>query len=359
MSHDFGAPPRPAWVPVTSRKLEAETCSEHSAGVVKTISQVERLNDGNWIEFADADLNAGWQSAVLSYSCSDPKVNTDESSREHPRHQRATDPLVVEFACHFVNGPLYDNASTGLSSRFFSSRQWQDGSWAQFARVPFGDGYRQLRVVYGKDHDRPSNLEIRVDRLDGPMIAQVPLTRTESHRQEDAAHIQKFGEVVCELTTATTGTHDLFVISRTPRGGEPADLWFLRFEDYRGVIPLQNTEMKVEIRIDCPTGRKIGEFHPRYTGPAGTRCETIVPLCPFPKSHSQKLCLVVRSATGKPLDAIDWVALEKSSGPRKLAANLDVTLSRPALLGAQSYGALISETMAATTWFPQMSFMVP
>ena len=46
------------------------------------------------------------------------------------------------------------------------------------------------------------------------------------------------------------------------------DFEYLRFEQYRGELPLQKNEVKLELRAGSKDGPKLGEFYPRFTGGA-------------------------------------------------------------------------------------------
>jgi hypothetical protein len=127
--------------------------------------------------------------------------------------------------------------------------------------------------------------------------------------------IQLYQEAVGEMSAQATGTHDVFVVFHSDDKKLVGEFEYLRFEQYRGKIPLQKNEVKLEVRVGAKDGEKIGEFYPRFTGGADVFREMVATLEPTRLTGPQALYFVVRSATDKSIGTIDWVSLEKAKEP--------------------------------------------
>jgi hypothetical protein len=318
--HDFqNPPPRPPWPQLETVQMEAEKSTAFSSGAARTPSGVTGLKDGDWITFDKVDFQRGWQSAVLRFASDVQEMNTDKSAQNPPRHQKTTDPLVL--ACSASGSALakrtgYDDASPKIGQYWTRVFNLPNGAWLRFNQVPLGEGYRRFRAVYGYIGTSPARLEVRLDRVDGPLAVQVPLPRTP--KPENGPMI--YGEAVVALAPAVTGTHDVFLVfqseEKAPLG--KVEFEYFRFEQYRGQIPLQKNEVKIEIRAGGKDGEKLGEFYPRFTGGADVFRELVATLEPTKLTGPQTLYFVVRSATGKPIGTIDWLSLEKAKQPMDL-----------------------------------------
>jgi hypothetical protein len=316
--HDFqNPPPRPNWPQLEQRRLEAEACAANSAGAAKSPTAVTGMKDGDWIAWDGVAAEAGWQSAVLRFSSDVSEMNSDRSAQEAPRHQKATDPLVLNCSV-LAAKPGYDAASPGITNAWTFARNVQNGSWLRFNQVPLGDGYRRFRAVYGANTASPRSVEVRLDRVDGPLVAQAALPQTEERPVGTVgsdAFLHVYGEAVCDVAPDAKGTHDVFLVFRDAANTPVGEFEYFRFEQYRGKIPLQKNEVKLEVRVGSKDGEKLGEFYPRFTGGADVFRQTVTTLEPARLAGPQTLYFVVRSATGKPLGAIDWLSLEKAQQP--------------------------------------------
>ena len=316
--HDFqNPPPLPKWPQLETARMEAEACTTLSSGSAKTPDGVTGLKDGDWFAFDNVDLAQGWQSAVLRFASDVAEMNADRSGQQAPRHQKTTDPLVLDCSV-LAEKPGYDAASPGIQCAWTFARNIQDGNWLRFNQVPLGDGYRRFRVVYGTTSAGPQSFEVRLDQLDGPVVAQAALPQTQQTPVGTIgsdAFVHVYGEVVCAVAPEATGTHDVFVVFRGAQQAPVGEFEYFRFEQYRGQIPLQKDEVKLEIRVGGQDGEKLGEFYPRSTGGLSTYRETVTALEPAKLVGPQTLYFVVRSATGKPLGAIDRISLEKAKEP--------------------------------------------
>ena len=226
-------------------------------------------------------------------------MNTDSSARAASRHQKLTDPLVLEMEHN-------DGTEEHVHKQWTFLYDLGDGAWVRFNHVPLGQGYRRFRAVFGNNAAAPWRLEVRLDRLNGPLVGQVTLGQTDRVR---GPLVQIFGEAVGELSAAATGTHDVFLVLRSEKGKPTVNFEYLRFEQSRGVIPLARNEVQLEVRVGRPDGPKIGVFYPHYTGDKPG--EFVAPL--EPAQGNQPLILVARSALGKPLGTIAELTLEKAA----------------------------------------------
>jgi hypothetical protein len=191
----------------------------------------------------------------------------------------------------------------------------EDGAWAQFEQVPLGEGYRRFRVVYGNMNDGPRHLEVHLDRVDGPLVGRVALPRTDRPRGQ---WIQLYQQAVGEISAQATGTHDVFVVFHSDDKQLVGEFEYFRFEQYRGQIPLQKNEVKLEVRVGAKDGEKLGDFYPRFTGGADVFREMVAAFEPGTLTGKQSLYFVVRSAADMPIGTIDWISLEKARQPMDL-----------------------------------------
>jgi hypothetical protein len=290
--HDFASPPvLPQWPQLQTGALPGGRVAEG-------------LRDGASVNLGEVDFGQGWQSAVMDFASTVKELNTDRSGRQAPRHQKVTDPLVLEVA-----------GNNGLQERI--RRQWTfmhtvaDGAWVRFNQVPLGEGYRRFRVIYGNDQPTPRTVEVRLDAVDGPLVGTVTLPQTDNTRA--GSRIQIYQEAVGAISEAATGTHDVFLVFRSPDDKQVGEFEYFRFEQYRGAIPLQKNEVKFELRADSPTGEKLGELYPRFTGTDGPVRPMVANL--EKAAGKRPLYLVVRSAVAGDLGRIEGLRLEKAREP--------------------------------------------
>lgn len=138
------------------------------------------------------------------------------------------------------------------------------------------------------------------------------LSQTDIPRQgQGQGHIQIYQEAVGEVSAEASGTHDVYIVFHSEDKKPVGAFDYLRFEQYRGQIPLQKNEVKIEVRADGKDGEKLGELYPRFTGGANVFRETVATLEPRKLAGPQALSFVVRSAMGKPIGAVDWISLER------------------------------------------------
>jgi hypothetical protein len=298
--HDFDAPPTlPRWPQTVSQTFEASQCSSHSAGVKSTPAGLMGLGDGDWFAVDPGSSGSGWQTAVLRLASDAKQMNGNRTPRAVPRHQKATDPLVLE-ATH------NDGAREKMRTQWTFFYKIEDGAWVRYDRVPLGEGYRRIRVAYGSDRPEPWQLEVRLDRMDGPCVGRVELTQTDRPR---GSHVQIYHEALAELSPEARGTHDVFLVFRST-GGKPAvDFEYLRLEQYRGVLPLGKNDVQIEVRAGSKNGPKLGVIYPRFTGGADRFRDLVAPL--DRATPRGPLFFVVRSALARPIGTVSQIRLEK------------------------------------------------
>jgi len=303
--HDFENPPPLAdWPPLVEERVPTSV-GRHTA-----------LQDGDVIPFGDVDLDEGWQAATVEFASDVKEVNTDGAARQSPRHQKATDPLVLEAVAR-------DEAEARVAEQWTFIRNVRDGAWIRFNRVPLGEGYRRFRAVYGNDQEAPSRLEVRLDSVDGPKVADVALPQTDRPR---GGSVQIYASATGEVTPEAQGTHDVFLVFHADGDKPVGEFEYFRFEQYRGQIALQPTEVKLELHVGSAEGEKIGEFYPRPTGGADAFREMVATL--EPASGVQPLFLVVRSALPGPMGAIGQLTFQRAKGQYELRGIGDPPLVR-------------------------------
>jgi len=288
--HDFDdPPPLPVWP-----QLER---------VVFPADERAILVNGSRFQVGEVDFDGSRQSAVIELASDVVSLNSDRSARERPRHRKVTDPLVLE-AVHS------DGRDERIKEQWTFVYETAGDSWLRFQGVPLGEGYRRFRVVYGNDRAASRKLEVRLDRLDGPLAASVDLPPTDKPR---AKRIQIYAEAMGEVSAQAAGTRDVYVVFRSGDEAPVGEFEYFRFEGYRGEIALQPTEAKIELRIDSPTGDKIGEFYPRATGGPAVYREMVAPLEAVTGKH--RVYAVVRSVIDGSIGTIRAFRIEKARMP--------------------------------------------
>ena len=312
--HDFqNPPPLPVWPKIEKQRIEAETSKSMSESMRKNEDALTNMKDNDWFAIENVNMDENWQSIVIRFASDNQKMNTDHTGRTKPRHIRETDPLVLE-------APVNDSIShTQIKRRWTYVYNTPNGSWLRFNDVPLGKGYKHFRVIYGVDNPNYRYLDIRLDSLNGMLAGRVGLKMTYEYVDTTRPpHIQTYDEAICEINPEATGTRDVFIVFRSDDGKPVGAFEYFRFENYRGQIPLQNDEVKMEIRVGNQNGEKIGEIYPRFTGGNDTFRQMVATLGPSGKNGLQSLYFVIRSATEKPIGTIDWISLEKGRKPLNL-----------------------------------------
>ena len=287
--HDFAQPPPlPVWPQLASQRIGVPAAS---------------LGDGDSLALGEVDFGQGWQSATMRFASDAKAMNGDRSARARPRHAKATDPLVMEVSHN-------DGLAEGIRRQWTFMYNVADGAWIRFNQVPLGDGYRRFRVVYGNDQPIPRRAEIRLDRVDGPLVGTVELPQTDRPR---GGRIQIYAEATGAVAAEATGTRDVFLVFRSADATVVGEFEYFRFEQYRGAIALQKNEVKLEIRLDRADGEKIGEFYPRATGDDGQFRDLVASL--EPASSRRQVFLTVRSALDRPIGTIASASFGKAVQP--------------------------------------------
>lgn len=302
--HDFAQPPAlPRWPQLVSQRFGAAQCASRSTGVGITPAGLAGLKDGDWFAFDPVDFNSGWGSAILRFASDAKELNADRSARATPRHRKATDPLILEAKHN-------DGTHEKLRNQWTFLCNIENGAWVRFEQVPLAEGYRRFRAIYGNDGAAPWRMEVRLDRVDGPLAGQVDLPQSDRDR---GGHVQIYRDAVAELSPDAKGTRDVFLVFRSESEKPVVDFEYFRFEQYRGDLPLQKNEVRIELRAGAKDGPKLGEFYPRFTGGAGSARELVATL--EPAEGAGPLFLVVRSALSNPIGVVSELRLEKGVVP--------------------------------------------
>jgi len=298
--HDFvNPPPLPKWPQLVTQELPVTSGS---------------LKDGDVVGLGPVNFTAGWQSAILRFACTANGINgvpayrksvmikTDKSTGPKARHLCATDPLVLDSIQN-------DEVSPGLKEKWTFLFDVGNNAFVRFNQVPLGAGYQRFRVVYGNITNAPAKVEIRLDKVDGPLVGEVALPQSDMPSPK-GQHVCVYNAAAAELSAPATGTRDVFLVFRSSSEKATIDFEYARFEQYRGRIPLQKNEVKLELHAGGKDGPKLGEFYPRFTGSDQIFREFAAELEPV--KDRQHLFLVVRSSLAKPVGTIAGLRLEKS-----------------------------------------------
>jgi hypothetical protein len=304
--HDFADPPPVTEWPQLIRRVVAPEPG----------ARLEGLRDGDVVPLGEVDFSEGWQSVIAGFASDEKRLNEDKAARQAPRHRNATDPLVLEAVSN-------DGTEQGVATQWTFIRNVRDGAWIRFAQVPLGEGYRRLRAIYGNDRDVASRLEVHLGAPDGPLVGQADLPPTDRRR---GGSIQIYSQATCEVSPEATGTRDVVLVFRSAPGEPVGEFEYFRFELYRGSLPLQPDEVKMELRVGSPDGATIGVLYPRYTGGAARVGDFVASLEPV--TGRQRLYLAVRSALEGPVGSLHALRLERAKPDATLAGIGDPPLVR-------------------------------
>lgn len=301
--HDFSDPPiQPVWPQLISSPIPREKWVANPKPAPGTDLKKVLLNPNDSLVSPPVDLSGGWQSAILRFSGS-RWINGIWYANEKLRHQKPGDPIVLTSSQR-------DGGSPNLGKFYNAVQGFKDGEFVRFNKVPFGEGYRKFRLIYGTN-DVPAKMEVRLDKEDGPIVGQLDLEKTGNGiKYPGGTFIDTFTEATADLSDRANGTRDVFIVFRSKSSTKTLiAMEYLCFEGAKGVVPLRPEEVKIELRLGNPTGKKIGEFYPRWSGPNvfsefATRLE--------PCTGVQPLCLVICSGVAEPVGMIADVVLQKS-----------------------------------------------
>jgi len=289
--HDFAnPPPLPSWPQIVRTDIPAA-------------KQIGEIKSGDSFNLGDIDSTTGWQSMIMSFASDNKDINTDKTLRATPRHHAATDPLVME-------SEFNDGLHPKIRSQWSFIYNTPDGSWVRFNKVPLGEGYKRFRVIYGNSQTSPRYVEVHLDNVDGPLVGHVDLPQTDKPRP---GNIQIYQMATGEISADAKGTHDIYLVFRSEDGKLVGEFEYFRFEQYRGLIPLQKNEVKLELRLGSKDGEKIGEFYPRSTGGKSIFKQFVANIEPV--KSKQPLYLVVRSEAAGTFGTINSMRCEKAKQP--------------------------------------------
>lgn len=294
--HDFAhSPPVPVWPQLDTLMVRAP---EPAAS----------LRNGAVIDLGAVDFKQGFRSGRMRFASVNRDLNTDRSARQAPRHRKATDPLILEAT---VN----DGASTGIGTQWTFVHSIKDGAWLRFNQVPLGSGYHRFRAIYGNVESAQRTVEVHLDSADGPLVAHTTLKRTDRAR---GGSTQIYGAAAGDVETSAVGTHDVYLVFRSPDAKPVGEFEYFRFEDYRGDIGLQKNEARVELKVDAPTGETLGVFYPMSGPRTGSTATLVTGLRPI--RGSRRLYAVVRTDVDGVIGGFDGLGLQRARQPQDLSA---------------------------------------
>ena len=94
--------------------------------------------------------------------------------------------------------------------------------WARYDRVDFGEGADEVTARLASAVDSEGQLEVRLDAVDGPLVASVPMKNTGGW--------QSWESVDVPLTETVTGVHDLYLrVANQPSWQEIGNVNWLTF----------------------------------------------------------------------------------------------------------------------------------
>jgi len=344
--HDFDHPPAlPLWPQLDTITLKVGHSGIPQAKGDKSCADGFReMKDGDCFCLGTVDFSQAWQTAIMRFDCAEDAMNTDRSTRAKPRHRKSTDPLVLDTRSVDDQGGV---------TRNWNVLRANSGGWMRFSQVPLERGYRWFRVVYGSTVHAARRVEVRLDQTNGLLVGQVLLPPTDRPRR---GSIQAFKEAVGELSDAAKGTRDVFLSFVSDDGKPVAEFEYFRFEGALGLIPLQKNDVRLELRVGCRDGNKIGEFFPHATRGQGGLLDLVARL--DSAQGVQPLFVVVRSALSGPVGRIKGVSLQRACQPinwdevkvatrRKMIGLggmlLPKATNRPCSVPAEKYRQLTSE----------------
>ena len=97
-----------------------------------------------------------------------------------------------------------------------------NGDWARYDRVDFGDGADEVSARLASNVDSAGQLEVRLDAVDGPLVASVPMNNTGGWQSWESVNVP--------LTETVTGVHDVYlVVANEPSWQEIGNANWLTF----------------------------------------------------------------------------------------------------------------------------------
>lgn len=297
--HDFGKKPSiPRWPPIESQVLPVKEYLRNE----KVLSQSPQfLAAGDVVNLGEVNFSTGWSSLLVSFSSDTAGVPKRSTPLKGARHKFISDPLVLDSS---ESDEKHLSPATPEGPQF--ARLAPDG-WLRFDQVNFAKGFKRFRLVYGNTNTLPRRIEIRLDAPDGPLIGSLSLPQTDNHRSN---HTWGFAEVTGELSPNATNTHTVFIIGRAEDKQLVGIVEYLRFEQYKGERSYPGAEPRIEVHIDSPTGARIGDIFPRFTGEQRTFIDLVSTLETPGGAHL--VYLVAKSGQTGVLGRLGGVRLERA-----------------------------------------------
>lgn len=203
--HDFTHPPAvPDRLPVREFVISPARTLARSSRVVRDGAVLSGWRDGDWASYALPEV-ARWQTVIVFADFADGSANLSRQWPAEPRHTQLADPLVLAMA-------VAEERSSTVSVDQQCAAGLRDGAWLRFRSVPLGAGFRQIRLWYASNTPVVKRAELRLDRLDGPVVATIPLTDASGTPQPPSEMLAPEIETVAPVASTATGTHDLWLV---------------------------------------------------------------------------------------------------------------------------------------------------
>lgn len=260
----------------------------------KTLVQLDlggrELKPGTSLVVKDVALDDA-QSLVVRYHCADLNLNQTAKSfgifaaanndaqsrpRQTPGQSIASyDSKTGEGTRAYVVAHADKIERSGkVLLRFDVARNLIDGECLKLPGLDLGEGYERLHLLFASRNPRPKGMEIRLDTPDATPALRIDLPDTGSTLPYDPVLLHPFKSLDVALPATLRGRHDVYFVFTGGGGEEIAQVTLIRFEQYRGPVPLLPNEAEVEIRLDRPEGELLGVLRPQAT--AGALNETAV-----------------------------------------------------------------------------------
>jgi hypothetical protein len=162
------------------------------------------------------------------------------------------------------------------------------GDYIMFKDIALGEGYGTIVLEYSSNNSNAKWIEIKLDSVNGKTIEKIDLPYSKGQllfdKQNEILH--PFVRLKHKLTANLQGTHHLYIVFGGGEGKEVAQIVIVRFEDYKGNIPLLNNEAQIEVRLDDKDGDVVAVFYPHNTGGKFRKSiETIITNKPISGKH--------------------------------------------------------------------------
>lgn len=187
-------------------------------------------------------------------------------------------------------------------------RNLVDGEYLKLPALDLGEGYARWHLVWASRNPAPKWLEIRLDSPDAAPVARLELPDTGAAKVGNEGFLQPFQVFKFPLPDTLRGKHDVHLVFKGGAGEEIGQTSFVRFEQYRGEVPLLANEAVLEVRLDRPDGELLTTIHPQAT--EGGLCESAGHIENENLSGRHDLHFIYRTPTTTPI-CLDAVRFER------------------------------------------------